>query len=78
MTETTPQQTYDPYRLIEDVAQLLRDRGLDPVIAKGRAGDALGGAGMLLRAFGVAPLMGAADAYRSSIAKVWSEEDGLR
>jgi hypothetical protein len=75
---TPPQQTYNPCRLIDEVAALLRDRGVDPIIAKGSVGDALGGAGMLLRALGVAPLMDAADAYRISISKVWSEEDGLR
>jgi hypothetical protein len=78
MTETnqTP-QTYDPYVLINDVIRLLRNSGLRPRIEKGSAGNALGGAGMLLRALGVQPRMDAADAYRSSISKVWSEEDGL-
>lgn len=75
---TTPQQQiYNPYRLIEEVTELLRDRGLDPYVAEGRGGDALGGAGMLLRALGIAPLMEADDAFRMSAAKVWSEEDGL-
>jgi hypothetical protein len=77
MTEHTARQTYDPYRLIEEVAALLRDRSLDPDVAKGHAGDALGGAGMLLRAFGIAPLMDSVDAYKLSVSKVWSEEDGL-
>jgi hypothetical protein len=74
---TTPQQQiYNPYRLIEEVTELLRDRGLDPYIAPGNAGDALGGAGMLLRALGIAPLMEAEEAFRTSAARVWSEEDG--
>jgi SAICAR synthetase len=58
---TPQQQIYNPYHLIEEVAELLR--GLDPYVAEGHAGDALGGAGRLLRAFGIAPLMDAGDAF---------------
>jgi hypothetical protein len=50
-------QRYDPYQLIEDVAVLLRQRGLDPVRLDGQAGERLAGAAMLLRGLGAEPLM---------------------
>jgi hypothetical protein len=50
-------QYYNPYHLIEEVAVLLRERGLEPDIPEGRLGQAVAGAGMLLRAFGVTPGM---------------------
>jgi hypothetical protein len=50
-------ETYDPGRLLEDVARLLRDQGLHPHLppGTGRTGMATGAAGMLLRAFGILP-----------------------
>jgi hypothetical protein len=50
-------ETYDPNRLVGEVQELLRERGLDPDLPphEGRAGMAVGGAGMLLRAFGIPP-----------------------
>ena len=74
---TTARQSYDPYKLIDEVTTLLRERGLDPELPRGRAGEALGGAGMLLRALGIAPLMEAEEAFGTSAGRVWSEEDGL-
>jgi hypothetical protein len=59
------------------VTTLLRERGLDPELPRGRAGEALGGAGMLLRALGVQPLMDAFDSFQRTGSRVWSEEDGL-
>ena len=47
-------QSYDPNQLVVEVGELLRQRGLAPD-SKGRAGMAAGGAGMLLRAFGILP-----------------------
>jgi hypothetical protein len=67
-------QSYDPYQLIDAVTELLRRNGLSPEIAKGNAGMALAGAGQLLRALGVAPLMNPIDAAQHSMKKVWSED----
>lgn len=47
-------ETYDPNHLISDVRELLNKKGLHPN-ATGHLGMALGGAGMLLRAFGIVP-----------------------
>ena len=55
-------QTYDPYRLIEDVRTLLADRGLTPESVEGAAGNRLAGASMLLRGLGMEPLMAPEDA----------------
>lgn len=59
--ETTNPQTCDPYQLVEQVlasAQTLsRGQGPRPEIAPGRYGDALAGAGRLLRALGIQPSM---------------------
>jgi hypothetical protein len=49
-----PAESYDPNQLMVDVEHLLRERGLHPDAA-GRAGLAVGGAGSLLRAFGILP-----------------------
>lgn len=75
---TTHRQSYDPYKLIDEVTALLRDRGLSPALPSGNAGKALGGAGTLLRALGVEPLMDPVDSLRISASRVWSEEDGLQ
>lgn len=50
-------ETYDPNILVRDVANFLESRGLNPQIppGTGRAGMAMGAAGMLLRAFGIVP-----------------------
>jgi hypothetical protein len=50
-------ETCDPSALVNDVADLLRARGLHPEIPQGtgRAGMAAGAAGTLLRAFGILP-----------------------
>ena len=50
-------QTYDPDRLVRDVAALLEGQGLSPGTppGSGRPGMAAGAAGMLLRAFGILP-----------------------
>jgi hypothetical protein len=50
-------ETYDPDRLIQEVAEMLRERGLHPELptGTGRAGMAAGASGMLLRAFGILP-----------------------
>lgn len=71
----TTRQSYDPYHLINDVQELLRSHGLEPHVAPGNAGEALGGAGMLLRSLGVEPLMDPVDAYKHSLNKVWSDCD---
>ncbi|NUR59415.1 MAG: hypothetical protein HOV87_12215 [Catenulispora sp.] len=49
-----PVETYGPDALVAEVAELLRAKGLHPDAA-GRMGAATGGAGMMLRAFGIVP-----------------------
>lgn len=75
---TTARQSYDPYKLIDEVTALLRDRGLSPEQPKGGAGEALGGAGQLLRALGVEPLMDPVDSFQRTSSRVWSEEGDVR
>jgi hypothetical protein len=50
-------ETYDPAQLVQDIAELLRARGLHPDMPSGtgRAGTATGASGQLLRAFGILP-----------------------
>ncbi len=72
---TAARQSYDPYHLINDVTELLRSHGLNPDVARGKAGEALGGAGMLLRALGVEPLMDPVDSYKHSLQRVWTDWD---
>jgi hypothetical protein len=50
-------QTYDPYRLIDDVEGLLIQRGYSPERLEGHAGDRVSGASQLLRGLGLEPLM---------------------
>jgi hypothetical protein len=71
-------QSYDPYKLIDEVTELLRSRGLEPQLPPEAMGEALGGVGKLLRALGIAPLMDPVDSLRISTSRVWSEEDGLQ
>jgi hypothetical protein len=50
-------ETYDPDRLIGEVMDLLRHRGLHPALppGTGRLAMATGASGKLLRAFGIVP-----------------------
>ena len=50
-------ETCDPNRLLLDIEELLRQRGLHPELppGSGRAGTATAATGMLLRAFGILP-----------------------
>lgn len=66
---------YDPNQLIKDVAELLRARGVDAELPPGYLGEALAGAGTLLRVLGVTPALNTIDAFERSAAKVWSEEN---
>ena len=75
---TTSRQSYDPYKLIDEVTALLRDRGFTPELAAGDAGQALGGAGQLLRALGVEPLMNYVDSFERVSSRVWSDMDDSR
>ena len=47
-------ETYDPNKLVGDVAAVLESHGLHPDVTS-RAGMAAGATGMLLRAFGIVP-----------------------
>lgn len=47
-------ETYDPNQLVREIREFLTDKGLHPD-ATGHLGMAVGGAGMLLRAFGIVP-----------------------
>ena len=46
---------YDPYKLIEDVQTLLRDRGLSPHLVDSMSQDVVTAASVLLRGFGIDP-----------------------
>lgn len=74
---TTSRQSYDPYKLINEVAALLRDYGLSAELSSSSASEALGGAGKLLRAFGIEPLIDPVESFHRVNSRVWSEEDGL-
>uniref|UniRef100_UPI003F496C5B hypothetical protein n=1 Tax=Streptosporangium sp. CA-256172 TaxID=3240076 RepID=UPI003F496C5B len=71
MAET---EYYDAARLVSEVQELLRARGLNPD-ATGRAGKAQAGAGMLLRALGITPGMDMVDALARSVDKPWADRD---
>jgi hypothetical protein len=55
-------ERYDPYRLIDDVESLLRQRGFDPARVAGQAEDRVVGASRLLRGLGLEPLRALEDA----------------
>jgi hypothetical protein len=71
------QQIYDPYVLIQDVKSWLEDKGLNPVVPTGGMGQALGGAGMLLRAMGIFPALSPEESYRRTLDKVWDENQDV-
>lgn len=48
--------SYNPRKLVAEVADLLEQRGVTVDREHGSAGDLTGGAGMLLRGLGVEPL----------------------
>lgn len=54
MEHDIPHESYDPNQLVVDVEEFLRAKGLHPD-ATGQMGMAGGGAGMMLRAFGIFP-----------------------
>jgi hypothetical protein len=56
-------QSYDPYRLIDDVQGLLIQRGFQPERLEGHAGDRVAGASQLLRGLGLEPLMQQGDSF---------------
>jgi hypothetical protein len=72
-----PQQIYDPYLLIRDVKTLLEERGLQPTIPSGSLGQALGGAGMLLRAMGISPALSVEESYERTLDKVWDDNQDV-
>ena len=67
-------RSFDPYKLIDDVIDHLRSNGIDAKTLPGRGGEALAGAGQLLRALGVEPLMDPIDSFKRTSSRVWSEE----
>jgi len=48
-------------QVVASVRTMMRGQGVAPLIPTGRYGDALAGAGRLLRAMGIQPAMSAAD-----------------
>ncbi|MGO1050563.1 hypothetical protein [Crossiella sp. CA198] len=62
-------QTYDPRRLVEDVIELLTERGLQPDRDSGTAVDRMTAASKLLRNLGVMPAAAPED---------WLDLDGQR
>lgn len=75
MPLTESRTSYDPYRLIAEVSDLLAARGVSATLQPNHLGDALSGAGTLLRALGVAPMLDSISALERSAAKVWSDQD---
>jgi hypothetical protein len=73
-TPAEPGEIYDPYALISDVKSWLESKGLHPEIPSGGLGRALGGAGSLLRAMGIAPLLSAEESYKRTLDKVWDDD----
>jgi hypothetical protein len=55
-------QSYDPYRLIDDVEGLLIQRGYRPERLEGHAGERVSGASQLLRGLGLEPFMNQGEA----------------
>jgi hypothetical protein len=77
-TADQPFQTYDPAKLIDEVSDLLRTRGLSPAFPDGRSVDATIGASMLLRGLGVFPATPADAAYARSTDLIWGENQDVR
>jgi hypothetical protein len=73
-------QCYDPNRLIDEVRELLRERGLDPAGSwtPERATLATGGAAMLLRGLGVTPAMDPVEGVVRAAAEPWTDADDRR
>lgn len=67
--------SYDPHRLVHDVVEMLRTRGVHAELPAGYLGEALGGAGTLLRVLGVTPALDTIEAFERSAARIWSEDD---
>ncbi|HEX5402526.1 MAG TPA: hypothetical protein VFX16_09520 [Pseudonocardiaceae bacterium] len=55
-------QGYDPYKLVDDVIEVLVQHGLSPDRSHGSTSERITGASMLLRNLGVAPLRAPEDA----------------
>ena len=70
-------QFYDPNKLITEVEELLRNRGLDP-----QPGDSTltqTGACTLLRGLGIMPAINAVDAYKHTLDnEPWPDADDRR
>jgi hypothetical protein len=75
MPNTETRASYDPYLLITEVSDILTAKGIPATVQPGQLGDALGGAGMLLRALCVAPTLDSITALERSAAKVWNDQD---
>jgi hypothetical protein len=70
-------QVYDPYQFLDELVELLRERGLDP--QPDDHGRALGSAGALLRSLGITPAIDAVEAYRQTLDRgSWSDADDRR
>jgi hypothetical protein len=70
-------QFYDPDKLITEVKELLRSRGLDPQLTDGALAQT--GACMLIRGLGATPATDAVDAYARALDKgPWPDADDHR
>ncbi|MDF5758650.1 hypothetical protein [Spongiactinospora sp. TRM90649] len=66
------QQHYDPYQLIREVGFMLSHNGLEVnELPEGKLGEALAGAGQLLRAYGITPSMDVRDTFDRRLPPSW-------
>jgi hypothetical protein len=68
-------ESYDPHRLVEEVRELLEARGLTPHLVDGGKGQAIAGAGQLLRALGITPGLDHVEAMARAMDKPWAAMD---
>jgi hypothetical protein len=74
MANVKAPDSYDPYELIAVVVDHLTTQGRQAAIHPGARGEALAGAGTLLRALGVAPMIDSVTALERSRDRVRSDE----
>lgn len=71
---TERRHSYNPYKLIDEIVDLLRSNGVDANSQPGHVSEAVAGTGQLLRSLGVEPLMDPLDSFERTNSRVWSED----
>lgn len=72
------QQEYPLWQLVQEVEELLRERGLNPHVPPGKADLAVRGADTLLRAFGLSPRIDSVTSMVLSVNEPWTDRDDRR